>query len=81
MKQNGYYIGIDPGEHTGVAVWDAARQEFLQVEALPLHRAFELGGKTLRRGACGAWRCAKGVYVCLFYFARYRAGLSTRPWV
>lgn len=42
MKQNGYYIGIDPGEHTGVAVWDAARQEFLQVEALPLHRAFEL---------------------------------------
>lgn len=33
------YIGIDPGEHTGVAVWDAGRREFLAVSTVPLHRA------------------------------------------
>lgn len=35
-------IGVDPGTHTGVAVWDALEQKFLQVESMAIHRAFEL---------------------------------------
>lgn len=36
------WIGIDPGEHTGVAVWDSGQQAFVTVVTLPLHRALEL---------------------------------------
>lgn len=36
------WIGIDTGTHTGVAVWDSARQVFLQILTLPIHRAMEL---------------------------------------
>ena len=35
------YIGIDPGSHTGVAVWDTWRGEFLSLETLPIHRALQ----------------------------------------
>lgn len=34
-------IGVDPGTHTGVAVWHAGEAKFLSVEALPVHRALE----------------------------------------
>ena len=40
-KRMGILIGIDPGEHTGIAVWDTARQQFRDVLTLPLHRALE----------------------------------------
>lgn len=33
------YIGIDPGTHTGVAVWDSRESKFLSLETLPIHRA------------------------------------------
>ena len=33
------YIGIDPGTHTGVAVWDTREGKFLSLETLPIHRA------------------------------------------
>lgn len=33
------YIGIDPGTHTGVAVWDSREGKFLSLETLPIHRA------------------------------------------
>lgn len=36
------YIGIDCGRHTGVAVWDPVRREFLEILTLPLHRALLL---------------------------------------
>ena len=36
------YIGIDCGEHTGLAAWDSARKTFLRVESLPLYRALEI---------------------------------------
>lgn len=36
------WIGIDPGEHTGVAVWDSAAHCFVTVKTLALHRALEL---------------------------------------
>lgn len=33
------YIGIDPGTHTGVAVWDTKERKFLSLETLPIHQA------------------------------------------
>lgn len=33
------WIGIDPGTHTGFAVWDGRR--FVEVAALPLHAALQ----------------------------------------
>ena len=35
------YIGIDPGPHTGVAVWDSKEGRFLSLETMPIHRAME----------------------------------------
>ena len=34
-----FYIGIDPGTHTGMAVWDSKEGKFLSLETLPIHRA------------------------------------------
>ena len=34
-------IGIDPGTHTGVAVWDTRERKFLSLDTLPIHRALE----------------------------------------
>lgn len=36
------WIGIDPGEHTGVAVWDADQRAFRLLATLPLHKALHL---------------------------------------
>lgn len=36
------YIGIDTGNHTGVAVWNTATQRFEEVVTLPLWRALEV---------------------------------------
>ena len=33
------YIGIDPGTHTGVAVWDSKEGRFLSLETMPIHIA------------------------------------------
>jgi len=35
------YVGIDPGEHTGVAVWDSERQAFTDLRTLKLHQALQ----------------------------------------
>ena len=35
-------IGIDPGTHTGVAVWDTKESRFLSLETLPIHQALDL---------------------------------------
>ena len=32
-------IGIDPGTHTGVAVWDSRQGKFLYLETCPIHQA------------------------------------------
>ena len=34
-------IGIDPGDHTGFAVWDTSQQAFLLLATLPLHKAMQ----------------------------------------
>lgn len=35
------YIGIDPGTHTGFAVWDDYKQEFVTLLTLPIHKAID----------------------------------------
>ena len=34
-------IGIDPGTHTGLAVWDSREGKFLSLETLPIHKALD----------------------------------------
>lgn len=34
-------LGIDPGTHTGIALWDAETQLFVNVEEMQVHRALE----------------------------------------
>ena len=36
------YIGIDPGEHTGVAVWNSGRHCFEDMATLKIHEAMDL---------------------------------------
>ena len=36
------WIGIDPGEHTGVAIWDTGQRAFRLLATLPLHKALHL---------------------------------------
>ena len=33
------YIGIDTGVHTGIAVWDSERKEFVVVDTMKIHEA------------------------------------------
>lgn len=33
------WIGIDPGDNTGVAVWDSEERRFESLQTMPLHRA------------------------------------------
>lgn len=37
----GTFIGIDPGENTGLAIWDTASRSFRAVMTLRLHQALE----------------------------------------
>lgn len=36
-----YYIGIDTGTHTGLAVWDSQLQDFIAIEDMKIHQAME----------------------------------------
>lgn len=38
-------IGIDPGTHTGLAVWDSRKGRFLFLATLPIHLALQEVGK------------------------------------
>ena len=35
------YIGIDPGVKTGFAVWDSYKKQFIAIETLMIHEAFD----------------------------------------
>lgn len=37
-----YYIGIDTGVNTGIAVWDNKQRSLLEVETVKIHKAMEL---------------------------------------
>lgn len=36
------YIGIDTGVHTGIAVWDSERKEFVLVDTMKIHKALNI---------------------------------------
>lgn len=36
------YIGIDTGVHTGIAVWDSERKEFVVVDTIKIHEALQI---------------------------------------
>lgn len=36
------YIGIDPGDHTGIAVWDTDSKKFLDIKTTQLHKALAI---------------------------------------
>jgi hypothetical protein len=36
-----YLIGIDPGKHTGIAVWNTNTQHFELLDTVPIHKAME----------------------------------------
>lgn len=35
------WIGIDPGVHTGIAVWDSQKEEFQELSTLQIHQAMQ----------------------------------------
>ena len=37
-----YYIGIDPGTNTGLAIWDSELKKFNSIQTLKIHKAWEL---------------------------------------
>jgi hypothetical protein len=42
MKKYRYYIGIDPGTKTGLAMWDAQERKFITIETTAIHIAFDI---------------------------------------
>lgn len=36
------FIGIDPGTHTGVAIWNSEEKQFLDIKTMMLHQALQL---------------------------------------
>ena len=34
-----YWIGIDPGTHTGIAVWDDQKRKLTNLDTIPIHAA------------------------------------------
>ncbi|MEH0156487.1 hypothetical protein V6R21_20225 [Limibacter armeniacum] len=42
MRDYKYFIGIDPGTDTGLAVWNASSKSFEKIETKSIHQAFEL---------------------------------------
>ena len=57
------FIGIDPGEHTGLAVWDSATRSFRVVATLPLHKAMQEVHKWTHAAELTCYRKDKPVHV------------------
>ena len=34
-------IGIDPGKHTGLAMWDTETQAFIRIDTMPVHQVIQ----------------------------------------
>ena len=58
------YIGIDPGEHTGLAVWDSGKRAFVEIDTLKLHEALDR--------VLDYWRISHPHVVVVFEDARLR---------
>ena len=35
-------IGIDPGVHTGISIWDSSEKKFLSIQTVKIHEAMEI---------------------------------------
>ena len=57
------FIGIDPGEHTGFAVWDSTARSFRVVATLPIHKALEEVLKWSRSAETACFRSGKKIHV------------------
>ena len=64
-------IGIDPGDHTGLAVWHTVRKEFVLIGTFPLHRAMQEVYKYAVASEYAALRGGRKVHV-VFEDARQR---------
>jgi len=36
------YVGIDPGTHTGIAMWDGDKKCFVEIKTVMIHQAMEM---------------------------------------
>ena len=36
-----YLVGLDPGKHTGIAIWNTNTQHFELLDTVPIHKAME----------------------------------------
>ena len=41
MTKANYIIGIDPGAHTGIAVWDRGKKELVFIKTMMIHQAMK----------------------------------------
>lgn len=41
-KKSEFAIGIDSGVSTGIAIWDIANKQFVEIKTMPVHRALEV---------------------------------------
>ena len=41
MSAHKYIIGIDPGTHTGLAVWNTKEQRFEEIDTVKIHEAMD----------------------------------------
>lgn len=44
------FIGIDPGVHTGIAVWDASEKKFAAIKTMKIHQALQAVSKIMDSG-------------------------------
>ncbi len=47
-----YYIGIDPGTNTGLAIWDSELKKFNSIQTLKIHKAMEVIQTHAKYGNC-----------------------------
>jgi len=45
MRDIDFYIGIDPGKNTGIAVWNTEDKKFILIDTLSIHIAIDLVSK------------------------------------
>ena len=41
-RRTHFFIGIDPGKHTAIAVWDSHEDKFISIDTKLLHQAMEI---------------------------------------
>lgn len=51
MEKKTLCIGIDPGTHTGLAVWNCGEDRFMLIKTTKLHSAFDMIKQLSRLGA------------------------------